>query len=76
MKSKPMRIKASWGLYGTNVHRAGKNLQCGGENGSWNTAAYHLLNLLEREGYKGEIEFYGPCADELRTNYEEYEKIK
>lgn len=76
MKNKPMRIKASWGIYGTNVHRGGKNLQCGGDSGSWSTAAYHLLNLIEQEGYTGEIEFYGPCADQLKKEYEEYAKIK
>jgi hypothetical protein len=78
MKTKPMRIKAFWSMYGPRVHRSGRNLDCGSDDrgDSWNGAAYWLLRLLEREGYTGPIEFYGPSAEFLKKEFESYQAIK
>jgi hypothetical protein len=54
-KLRGMKIKAFWSLYGVRIHRAGRNLDLGGSDGSYHVAALNLLNLLERERYTGEI---------------------
>lgn len=51
-------------------------MDCGGDDSSWSTAAYHLLNRLEHEGYEGQVEFYGPQAEYLKSEFESYLAIK
>jgi|APGre2960657404_1045060.scaffolds.fasta_scaffold335537_1 hypothetical protein len=75
MKTKPMRIKAFWSLYGVRIHRAGRNLDLGGGDGAYHVAAFNLLNLLEKERYTGEVEFYGNCSKEVEKEFNEYKSI-
>jgi len=73
-KTKPMKIKAFWSVYGIRIHRAGKNLDMNG-NSSY-SCAIGIFNLIKREGYTGEVEFSGNCADEVKTDFDDIKKIE